>query len=258
MVSARTLLAAGLAAIAVVSLVIVAATPSQVFADSSFPHDGATLTYSVTTTGQGSPGSIVAVANDSYKFSKLGDGWNVTETLTGKITCSPSSATLSVKYQTTSDIMGQNATATNNPNILIQVSYVVKDRIVESTSIGPNVPAAYMATCNFGGNNVASIAGGTAALYAFGFKFYVFIYIQAAGVAQGSSVPVSIMAATISGTQNLQVLGKSRTALVGTMSGFISGTMYWDSSSGILLLEKSTSGMQTEQMQLTASPDLVS
>jgi hypothetical protein len=237
-------------------VLIVAVIPSQVFADKSFPHDGATLTYALTTTGQAAAGSILAFANDSYEFSTLGDGWNVTETFTGKITCSPSSATLSVKYQTTSDIMGQNAAASNNPNIRIQVSYVVKDRIVESTSIGPNVPADYIATCNFGGNNIASIAGGTAALYAFGFKFYVFIYIQPAGIGLGSTVPVSIMAATISGTQNLQVAGESRAALVGTLSGFATGNMYWDSTSGILLLAKLTSVTQTDQMQLVESPGL--
>jgi hypothetical protein len=64
------------------------------------------------------------------------------------------------------------------------------------------------------------------------------------------------MAATISGTQTVQVLGKSWTALVGTIPGLISGTMYWESNSGILLLEKSTSGVQTEQMQLIQSLDL--
>lgn len=242
--------------VSVFLVLIVAVMPSQAFAESSFPHDGATLTYAMTTTGHGSPGSIVAVANDSFRFSKSGDGWNVTETVVGKITCSSSSATLSVKYSTQSDFMGQNAAATNNPNILIQVSYVVEGRMVASTSIGPNVPAAYSATCNFGGNNEASISGGTPALYASAFKFYVFIYIQPAGVAQGSSVPVSIMAATISGTQTIQALGKSWTALVGTIPGLITGTMYWEKNSGILLLEKDTSGMQTDQMQLTKSPDL--
>jgi len=234
--------------------------PSHVFAGNSFPHDGATLTYSITTTDQTTSGSIVAIANDSYKFSALGDGWNVTETLTGKITCSPSSATLSVKYQTTSDIMGQNATATNNPNILIEVSYVVNDRMIESTPIGPNVPAAYMATCNFGENNglpiTASIAGGTGAIDAAPFKYYVPVYIQPAGVAQGSSVPVSIMTATISGTQTVQALGKSWTAFVGTMSGFGGGTMYWESNSGILLSAKLSSPVQTDQWQLIESSDL--
>lgn len=238
----------------------IAIMPNCVFGGNSFPHDGATLTYAITTTDQTASGSIVAVANDSYKFSALGDGWNVTETLTGKITCSPSSGTLSVKYQTTSDIMGQNATATNNPNILIQVSYVVNDRMIESTAIGPNVPAAYMATCNFGENNglpiTADIAGGTAAIDAAGFKYYVPVYIQTAGLAQGSSVPVSIMTATISGTQTVQALGKSWNALVGTMSGFDTGTMYWDSTSGILLSAKLTSIAQTDQMQLIESPDL--
>ena len=236
--------------------IVLAIMPSHVSAGMSFPHDGAKLTYQIIEMDNSSFGSISAVTNDTYFFSKLGDSWNVTETLTGKIACSPSTGTLTIKYGTTSDIMGQNATALKSSNISIQVSYIVKDRMVLSTPIGPNVPASYEATCNFGGINQVFTSGGTPAVDASAFKYYVLTYIQPAGVSPGSSVPVSIMTATITGTQNVQVLGKSRTAFVGTISGLLSGIMYWDSSSGILLLAKSTIGDMTEQVQLVQSSDL--
>jgi hypothetical protein len=238
----------------------IAVMPSHVSAAISFPHDGAKLTYLVTEMGNSSFGSIAAVTNDTYFFSKLGDSWNVTEILVGKISCSPNTGTLTVKYGTLSDIMGLNATALRSPNIFIQVSYIIKDRMVLSTPIGTNVPASYEATCNFGGIKEVLTGGGTPAPYASAFKYYVFTYIQPEGVSKGSTIPVAIMQATISGTQTVQALGRSWTALVGTIPGLISGTIYWESNSGILLLEKSTTGMgagmQTEQMQLIESSDL--
>jgi len=125
-----------------------------------------------------------------------------------------------------------------------------------STPIGPNVPGIYFATCLLGGGNKISITGGTVALYT-SLRYYVFTYIQSTGLTPGCSMHVAITTATISGTQEIQALGEPRTALVGTISGFVSATMYWDSSTGILLLEKSASSLQTEQMQLIQSPDLV-
>jgi hypothetical protein len=243
----------GLLAFMILGMAVV---PSHVSARISFPHDGARLEYAITDMSNSSFGSIAAVANDSYTFSKLGDSWNVTEILVGRIACSPTAATLSVKYGTTSDIFGQKASVSSSPNIFIQASYIINDRIIVSTSIGPKAPASYYATCTFREGNKISIAGGTVALYASTFKYYVFTYIDPTGVTQGTSVPVSIVTATISGTQPIQALGKSRTALVGTISGFVSATMYWEISSGILLLEKSTSTLQTEQMQLIQNPDL--
>jgi hypothetical protein len=237
-------------------VLVVAIVPSHVSADISFPYEGAKLTYTIIDLANSSLGSIAAVANDSYTFSKLGDSWNVTERLVGKITCSPGTATLNVKYGTISDMMALKAAVSSSPNIVIQVSYITKDRLIVSTPIGPNVPAIYFATCNLGGGNKISIAGGTVALYT-SLRYYTFTYIQPTEVTPGCSIPVAITTATISGTQDIQALGNPRAALVGTISGFVFATMYWDSSSGILLLEKSASSLQTEQMQLIQSPDLV-
>lgn len=246
--------------VALLWLIILAivVVPSHVSAGTSFPHDDARLVYAVTDMANSTLGSIAAVANDSYTFSTLGDSWNVTESLVGRIACDPSTATLSVKYGTLSDIFGQKGLPSISPNISLHVSYIIQNRMIVSTPIGPNVPAAYYATCTFQKDGRISIAGGTAALYAYVFKYYVFTFIDPMGVSQGTQVPVSIVTATICGTRAMQALGKSLTALVGTISGFAAATLYWDSSTGILLWEKSTSSLETEQMQLIQCSDLAS
>jgi hypothetical protein len=219
----------------------------------TFPQNGSTLTYATLTTAQTLQGNITATSTDSYNFQQIGTQWNVTEMITGKIICSPPAAQLSVRFRTTSDLMGTNSIVSNDPNIDIKVSYVVQDRVVESTPIGSNVPAGYSAKCTLGGNDVASISQATPALYASGFRYYVLFYIQTAGVNVGSSVPVAIMTSTISGIQNVTVLNTSRPALAGTLTGIISGRLYWDRNSGILLLEESNSGTQSERMSLISS-----
>jgi hypothetical protein len=229
------------------------ATPSQVFAGITFPQNGSSLTYASFVTAKTAQGNITAASTDSYSFQQTGNQWNVTETITGKITCSPPAAQLSVRFLTTSDIMGANSIVSNDPNVVIKVSYVVQDRVVQSTPIGSNVPAGYSAKCTVGGSDVASISQATPALYASGFRYYVLFYVQPTGVAAGSSVPVAIMSSTISGVQNVTVLNTSRPALVGTITGIIGGTLYWDRDSGILLLEESTSSTQSDRMLLTYS-----
>ncbi len=229
------------------------ATPSQVFASMTFPQNGSSLTYASFVTSKTSQGNITAASTDSYSFQQTGSQWNVTERITGKITCSPQAAQLSVRFRTTSDIMGANSIVSNDPNIDIKVSYVVQDRVVESTPIGSNVPAGYSAECTVGGIDVAAVSQATPALYVSGFRYYVLLYIQTAGVAVGSSVPVAIMTSTISGIQNVIVLNTSRPAFVGTITGITSGSLYWDRDSGILLSEESTSSTQSERMLLTYS-----
>ena len=230
-----------------------AASPSQVAAEVPFPQNGSTLTYAVFDSAATSQGNITVASVDSYSFQQIGNQWNVTETIKGKITCTPNTAQLSVRFRTTSDIMGTNSIVSNDPNINIMVSYVVQDRVVESTSIGSNTPAGYSAECTLAGSAIASLSQATPALYTSGFRYYVIFYIQASGLGVGSSVPVAIMTSTISGTQNVLVLNTSRFALVGTLAGMISGVLYWDRASGILLVEESTSGTQSERISLTQS-----
>ena len=112
------------------------ATPTQVFAGIIFPQNGLSLTYASFVTAKTSQGNITAASTDSYSFQQTGNQWNVTERITGKITCFPQAAQLSVRFRTTSDIMGANSIVSNDPNIDLKVSYVVQDRVVESTPIG--------------------------------------------------------------------------------------------------------------------------
>ena len=230
-----------------------AAAPSQVSVDLSFPQNGATLSYAYVTTAKTPQGNITATSTDSYVLQQMGSQWNVTETITGKISCPSPAAQLSVRFHTISDIMGVNSTVSTVPNIEIRVSYVVQDRIVKSTPIGPNMPAGYSAKCTLGGIDLGSIDQDTEALYPGTLRYYVLFYIQTAGVTQESLVPVSLLTATISGTQNVTVLDTSRSALVGTLTGFISGSLYWDRDSGILLLMESTSPTQSDRMLLINS-----
>jgi hypothetical protein len=234
-------------------VLVVLAAPGQVSADVTFPQNGSSLTYTALATAQTSQGNISATSSDSYSFQQAGTQWNVTETITGKITCFPPTAQLSVRFLTTADIMGVQSTVSNDPSIDIKVSYLVRDRVVESTPIGSSVPAGYSAKCTLGGNDVASVSQATPALYASGFRYYVLFYIQPTGITVGSSVPVAIMTSTISGVQNVTVLNTPRPALVGTLTGIISGTLYWDRDSGILLLGQSTSSSQSDRMALTYS-----
>lgn len=230
-----------------------AAAAGRVSADMAFPQNGSTLTYALLTTAKTSQGNITAASTDSFSFQQMGSQWNVTETITGKITCPSPAAQLSVRFHTISDIMGVNSTVSTDPNIEIRVSYVIQDRIVKSTPIGPNVPAGYSAKCTLGGIDLGSIDQDTEALFPGTLRYYVLFYIQTAGVTQGSLVPVSLLTATISGTQNVTVLNTSRPALVGTLTGFFSGSLYWDRDSGILLLMESTSPVQSDRMLLINS-----
>jgi len=230
-----------------------AAAPSQVSADITFPQNESTLTYATFITAGTSQGNVTAATTDSYNFQQIGNQWNVTETITGKISCFPPGAQLSVRFLTTSDLMGANSIVSNDPNIGIKVSYMVQDRVVESTPIASNVPAGYSAKCTLRGDDLASVSQATPPLYAYSFRYYVLFYIQTTGVTEGSSVHVAIMTLTISGIQNVTVLNTSRPALVGTVTGIISGMLYWDRYSGILLLEESTSSTQSERMLLTYS-----
>jgi hypothetical protein len=230
-----------------------AATASRVSADMAFPQSGATLTYAYLTTSKTSQGNITATSTDSYSFQQIGNQWNVTETLAGKITCSTSTAQLSVRFHKISDIMGANSSVSTDPNIDIRVSYVIQDRIVRSTPIGPNAPVGYSAKCTLGGNDFGVINVDTEAVLAGTLRYYVLFYIQTARVTQGSLVPVSLLTATISGTKNVTVLNTSRPALVGTLTGFISGSLYWDRDSGILLLAETTSAVQSDRMLLINS-----
>jgi len=234
-------------------VLVLAAASSQVSADVTFPQNGSTLTYAILTTAKTSQGNITAASTDSYSFQQIGNQWNVTETISGKITCSPPAAQLSVRFHTTSDIMGANSSVSSAPNIEIKVSYLIQDRMVKSTLIGPNVPAGYSAKCTLGGNDVGSVDQATGALYASSLRYYVLFYIQTIGVTEGTLVPVSLLTATISGTQNVAVSNTSRPALVGTLTGLISGSLYWDKDSGILLLAESTSGAESEKMLLINS-----
>lgn len=228
-------------------------TTTQVSAIDTFRENGSALVYSTSISAKTSQENITAALTDSYSFLQIGDQWNVTETLTGKIICSPSTARLSVRFRTPSDIMGTNSTVSNDPNIGIKVSYVVQDRVVQSTPIGPNVPIGFSAKCTSSGVDIGPISQATPALYASSFRYYVLFYIEPSGLGVGSSVPVAIMTSTISGTQTLVVLNTPRLALVGTLTGVISGIMYWDRESGILLLEESTSSTQSESMMLISS-----
>jgi hypothetical protein len=234
-----------------------AAAPSQVSADITFPQNESTLTYATFMTAGTSQGNVTAVSTDSYSFQQIGNQWNVTETITGKITCFPPAAHLSVRFGTTSDFMGANSSVSTDPNILIKVSYMIQNRTIESTPIGPNVAAGYSAKCTLEGNDLASVflSQGTPALYASPFiRYYVLFYIQTAGVTVGSSVPVAILTSTITGIQNVTVLNTSRPALVGTVTGIISGMLYWDMHSGILLMEESKTGStESERMLLIQS-----
>jgi hypothetical protein len=226
--------------------------PSRVSADVTFPQDGSALTYATLITAKSPQGNITAASIDSYSFQQISNRWNVTETITAQISCYPPAARLSVRFRTTSDFMGANSSVSTDPNILIKVSYMIQNRTIESTPIGPNVAAGYSAKCSLGGNDIASVGQETPALYASPFiRYYVFFYIQTTGVSKGSSVPVTIMTFTITGIQN--VMNTSRPALVGTFTGLINGTLYWDRFSGILLLGESTSGVQSERMLLTYS-----
>jgi hypothetical protein len=231
-----------------------AAAPSQVSADITFPQNESTLTYATFITAGTSQGNVTATSTDSYSFQQIGNQWNVTETITGKINCFPPGAQLSIRFRTTSDLMGANSTVSNDPNISIRVSYMMQDRVVESTPIGSNVPAGYFAKCTLEGNDLASVTQGTPALYAYAFRYYVLFYIQTAGVTVGSSVSVAILTSTITGIQNVTVLTTSRPALVGTVTGIISGMLYWDRYSGILLMEESKTGStESERMLLIQS-----
>ena len=230
-----------------------AAASNQVSADMAFPQNGSTLTYALLTTAKTSQGNITAASTDSYSLQQIGNQWNVTETITGKITCSPPAAQLSVRFHTTSDIMGANSAVSSDPNIEIKVSYLIQDRIVKSTPIGVNVPAGFSAKCTLGGNDLGSVGQDTGALYASSLRYYVLFYIQTIGVTEGTLVPVSLLTATISGTQNVAVLNTTRPALVGTLTGFISGSLYWDKDSGILLMSESTSSVQSDKISLINS-----
>ena len=228
-----------------------AATPSQVSADIIFPRMA--LSYATLTTAKSSQGNITATSMDSYSFQQIGSQWNVAETIAGKITCSPSTAQLNVRFQTRSDIMGVNSSVSTDPNIEIPVSYVVQDRIIMSTPIGPNAPVGYTAKCTLGGTEVGTISEDTGAVLAGSLPSYVWFYIQTAGVTQGSVVHISIMTLTISRTQNVTVMNTSRPAFVGTITGFFGGTFYWDRDSGILLLAETTTGPQSDRMMLVNS-----
>ena len=160
---------------------------------------------------------------------------------------------MSVRFHTTSDIMGANSTVSSDPNIEIKVSYLIQDRIVKSTPIGPNVPVGYSAKCTLGGNDLGSVDQATEALYASSLRYYVLFYIQTIGITEGTLVPISLLTATISGTQNVTVLNTTRPALVGTLTGFISGSLYWDKDSGILLMSESTSSVQSDKISLINS-----
>ena len=232
---------------------VLVAAPTQVSASETFPQNGSVLAYLTSVGARASQGNITATLTDSYSFLQMGDQWNVTEILSGKIACFPSTASLSVRFLTTSDVMGAKAIVSNDPNIDIRVSYVLRDRVVESTPIGPNVPIGFSAKCTAGGVDIGPISEATPALYASGFQYYVLFYIQPSGLGVGSSVPVAIMTSTISGTQTLVVFNTSRLALVGTVAGMMSGVLYWDRESGILLLEESTSNTQYESMTLISS-----
>jgi hypothetical protein len=234
-------------------ILALAVAPSRVSADLAFPQSGSILTYSTITTAKTSQGSVTADSTDSYSFQQVGSQWNVTETITGKIVCSPSGAQVSVQFHTTSDIMGATVAVSTSPNIKIRVSYMMENRIVKSTLIGPNVPAGYSAKCTLGGVDLGSVGQDTGALYASSLRYYVLFYIQTAGVTKGSVVPVSLLTATISGTQNVTVLNTSRPALVGALTGLISGSLYWDRDSGILLLAESTSSVESERILLVNS-----
>jgi hypothetical protein len=239
------------ASIALLVLILVT-MPSQATADTAFPQNGSTLTYSLLTTAKTSQGNITAASTDSYTLQQVGNQWNVTETLSGKITCSPSAAQLNVKFHTRSDIMGINSSVSTDPNIEIPVSYVIQDRLIISTPISPNAPVGFTAKCSLGGTDVGTINQDTGAVLAGSMPGYVWFYIETAGVTQGSAVPISTVTATISGMQNVTVMSTSRPALVGTISGFISGSFYWDRDTGILLLEETT-GLQSDRMQLVSS-----
>ena len=241
-------------------ILVLAATPSPASASITFPQDGSNVTYATFTTAQTRQGNITVSSTDSYVFEQMGakwnwtePQWNVTETITGKITCSPPEAQLSVRYRTTSDIMGAHSSVSNDPNIAIKVSYMLQDRVVQSTLIGSNVPAGYSAKCTLGGNDVASVFVDTPALHAFGSRYYVLFYVQAGTVNIGGSVPVTTVTSTILGTQYVTVLNTPRLAFVGAITGFTSGVLYWDVGSGILLLEQSTAGSQSDRMRLTYS-----
>jgi hypothetical protein len=235
----------------VLLVLVVVAAPTQVSADLAFPQNGATLTYSLLSTAGTSQGNITATSTDSYSFQQIGNQWNVTEMITGKVTCFPSTAQLSVKFHTRSDIMGVNSSVSTNPNINIPVSYVIQDRIIMSSSIGPNAPVGFTAKCALGETDVGTIYQDTGAVLAGGLLTYVFFYIETAGLTKGSTVHISIMTVTISGTQNVTVMNIPRPAFVGTISGIFGGTFYWDRDSGILLLAESTANGQSDRMLLT-------
>ena len=217
------------------------------------PQNGSALTYATLTTVKTSQGNITAASTDSYSFQQIGNQWNVTETISSKITCSPPAAQLSVRFRTTSDFMGANSAVSNDPNIKLKVSYMIQDRIIKSTPVGSNVPAGYSAKCTLGGNDLGSVGQVTGALYASTLRYYVLFYIQTTGVTEGTLVPISLLTVTISGTQNVAVLNTSRLALVGTLTGLTSGSVCWDKESGILLLEESTTGTESEKMLLINS-----
>ncbi len=231
-----------------------AIAPSRVSAETPFPQNGSTLTYSVFMTAKSSQGNITATSTDSYSFQQIGNEWNVTETVIGKISCHPPTADLSVRYRTISDIFGVNSSVSSDPNILIKVSYMVQNRTIVSTPIGPNVAAGYFAKCSLGGKDIASVGQATPALYVSPFiRYYVMFHIQTAGVGVGTLVPVGILPSTITAIESVAVMNTSRPALVGTITGIISGRIYWDQESGILLLEESTNGIQSERMLLSYS-----
>lgn len=91
-------------------VVVVSMSVVSVGASGGFPYDGASLEFWSVISVRSTNGNMTSSLSESMTFHKTGAQWNVTLLMDGEVTCTPSTANVTVKYRTKAGYLPPQAT----------------------------------------------------------------------------------------------------------------------------------------------------